>query len=259
MNSPSQLIHNTASSSPLRIGILVCDTPNERIVREKGDYPLLLKKLLAPPSPRPLTFTSFDCLHKPYPRPDPKDFDGFLITGSKYGVYEDEEWIRALEKLIRQLDKERVPMVGICFGAQVLASALGGTVEKNKAGWEAGVVSFELSDFAKQYFATEKTSLSLQYIHQDHVLVVPPGARSFGGTAVCPVEGFAKEDYIFALQGHPEFDGRVLELLLESKEEAVPAELVEASKKTLQQPTDSNWIAQFILSFFTRIAPVIRS
>ena len=68
----------------------------------------------------------------------PEEEDGWLITGSRHGVYEDLPWMRTLKDFLRQAAARRVPVVGICFGHQILAEAMGGRVEKSGRSW--GVV-----------------------------------------------------------------------------------------------------------------------
>ena len=58
------------------------------------------------------------------------DADGWLITGSRHGAYEDHPWIPPLEEFIRDAYAAQVPLVGICFGHQIIAQAMGGKVEK---------------------------------------------------------------------------------------------------------------------------------
>ena len=63
------------------------------------------------------------------------DFDGWLITGSRHGVYDDLFWMPPLQDFIRELADQQIPLVGICFGHQIIAEALGGRVVKSDRGW----------------------------------------------------------------------------------------------------------------------------
>ena len=74
----------------------------------------------------------------------PDAADGWLITGSKHGAYEDHDWIPPLEQLIRDIYAAGRPLVGVCFGHQIIAQALGGTVEKFKGGWSVGHTTYEI-------------------------------------------------------------------------------------------------------------------
>ena len=70
--------------------------------------------------------------------PDPAGLDAILITGSPAGVYDDLDWIAPLERFVRAAYETRVSMVGVCFGHQLMAQALGGTVRKSEKGWGIG-------------------------------------------------------------------------------------------------------------------------
>src|SRR5207253_1128988 len=72
----------------------------------------------------------------------PGDHSAYLITGSPAGVYEPLAWIAPLSDFIRSAANSK--MVGICFGHQVMAEALGGHVEKSDKGWGAGLHSYDV-------------------------------------------------------------------------------------------------------------------
>jgi GMP synthase-like glutamine amidotransferase len=97
------------------------------------------------------TFSVWDVEEGVYPSDSDVDtVDGFIITGSKSSAYEDKEWIRDLERLVRELHARRKKMVGICFGHQVIARALGGTVAKSDKGWGVGVNVYNVSELPVQ-------------------------------------------------------------------------------------------------------------
>jgi GMP synthase-like glutamine amidotransferase len=105
-----------------RLALLICDTPAPSLVTKFGDYKHLFTLLLQHPS---ITIDSFDVTAGIYPK-DPSIYDSFLMTGSMYSAYDDVEWIHKLVAFIRQIDSTNQKIVGICFGHQLLAHALGG-------------------------------------------------------------------------------------------------------------------------------------
>ncbi|MGU9958205.1 MAG: glutamine amidotransferase-related protein [Arenicellales bacterium WSBS_2016_MAG_OTU3] len=75
--------------------------------------------------------------------PDVENFDGFIYSGSKYGVYDDIVWIHPLEEFIRNTALLNKPQFGICFGHQIIAQALGGKAVKSDRGWGCGMYEYE--------------------------------------------------------------------------------------------------------------------
>lgn len=88
--------------------------------------------------------------------PDPSTIDAILITGSKYSAYADDDWIIRLTEYTRALIEEgRVRIIGVCFGHQIVARALGGRVAASLAGWELSVTEMELTKEGKRVFGGE--------------------------------------------------------------------------------------------------------
>jgi len=110
--------------------------------------------------------------------------DGWLITGSAASVYDGDDWIAQLEAFTRDAAQTH-PVVGICFGHQLVAQAFGGTVAK-APGWGIGVHDHIVTKGAK-WMAPPLTSLSLLASHQDQVVTPPPGAEVLGGSEFCPI------------------------------------------------------------------------
>ena len=115
----------------MKIGILQTGKSHESLLNKFGDYPDLFKSFL---SSEDFVFETYAVLEMVFPK-SPDECDGWLITGSRHGVYEDHEWLDPLRKFIKILDKKKAPLVGICFGHQIIAEALGGVVEKFQGGW----------------------------------------------------------------------------------------------------------------------------
>ena len=124
-----------------------------------------------------------------------RDRDGFIITGSKSSAYDDKQWIRDLEALIQKLHARRKKMVGIYFGHQIIAKALGGVVSKSDKGWGVGIHTYELNK--APFDGAQSGQLKLVVSHQDQVHELPPGARNIVSNAHCENAGFVIGDHIF--------------------------------------------------------------
>lgn len=138
--------------------------------------------------------------------------DGWIITGSAASVYEPLPWIKPLEQFIRDIDRFKRPLVGICFGHQIIAQALGGTVEKAAVGWGLGVGHYQLAGVTEAPLGDE--DLYLHIIHQDQVISLPEGAEVLAGSAFCPNAVLKYGDSIFTVQAHPEFSVDYMHALL---------------------------------------------
>ena len=119
----------------MKLGILQTGLPPEELIEKHGTYADAFTRLLAN---RGFEFESWAVLEGKLPD-NPEDADGWLITGSKFGAYEEHQWIAPLEDFLRSTYQQSIPIVGICFGHQILAQALGGKVEKYSGGWSIAV------------------------------------------------------------------------------------------------------------------------
>ena len=129
--------------------------------------------------------------------------DGYLITGSPCSVYEDLKWIRDLEAFVRRCYAADVPMVGVCFGHQVIAQALGGRVEKSADGWLLGHHSIRILR-EKPWMQPHQDEGTLYFVNQDQVVQPPPGAELLAENDRCPYAMFNLEDRVLCIQPHPE-------------------------------------------------------
>ena len=136
-----------------KIGILRADDVSPELASEYGEYPEMVENLLVSANlargadAKSLEFTSYPVNRQQYPS-HIDEVDGYIITGSKSSVYDNEPWIAELHRFIRALHNSNKKTVGICFGHQIIASALGGKVEKATAGWGVGVKATHLSKAA---------------------------------------------------------------------------------------------------------------
>ncbi len=135
----------------------------------------------------------------------------WFIMGSRYSAYSDLSWIKALENQIQLGIQSKVPMLGICFGHQVLCQALGGNVVKNRKGWEIGSSQIDLTEkgMKSSLFEGFENTFYAYESHQDVVETLPSNinilARNNYG-----VQSFSFSDYIYGVQFHPEFSFEVM-------------------------------------------------
>jgi GMP synthase-like glutamine amidotransferase len=138
----------------------------------------------------------------------------WLITGSPAAVYDDLPWIAPLLGFIRAA-RGRAPMVGVCFGHQAIAQALGGRVEKSARGWGIGVHEYAVRQQAA-WMDEGTPSVRIAASHQDQVVAAPPGARVTLASDFTPFAGLDYGDAI-GFQAHPEFTPAFARALIESR------------------------------------------
>lgn len=184
------------------------------------------------------------------PLPDPSTLQAILITGSAAGVYEEHDWMQPLFDFIRAATDVNVPQVGICFGHQAIAKALGARVEKADAGWGLGLHSYVVHQAPGWMDPVETIALGVS--HQDQVLSLPDGAKVIAASSFTP---FAALDYpdagAMSFQGHPEFDVDFFEALYRVREGTrFTTEFVNEAVETLQAPNNNSDVAKWIARFY---------
>lgn len=231
----------------MHIGILKTDAVRPEWVPDFGEYPdMFIRLLQADPS---VSFSVWDVEEGCHPSETEIDsIDGFIITGSKSSVYDDKQWIRDLEALIQKLHAKRKKMVGICFGHQIIAKALGGEVSKSDNGWGVGIHTYDLDN--APFAGADDGQLKLVVSHQDQVHELPPGARNVVSNAHCENAGFVIGDHIFTLQGHPEFIDEYSEVIMALRYDMIGADRVAEGRASLQQHDhEGDRVASWMLSF----------
>jgi GMP synthase-like glutamine amidotransferase len=221
----------------MKIGILQTGDAPDALRPAHGNYPDLFQRLLADQG---FTFQTWRVLDMEFPA-SPHDADGWLITGSRFGVYEDHPFIAPLEDFVRAVHAADVPLVGICFGHQIVAQAMGGRVTKYPGGWSVGPTEYDFGGKA----------VTLNAWHQDQIVERPPGATLCATNAFCENAALLYGDRIFTVQAHPEFTRDFAADIIEKRGRGlVPDPLLDAATTRFDAPLDDARIAQAIAEFF---------
>ena len=183
--------------------------------------------------------------------PDPARLDAILITGSVAGVYDDLAWIAPLERFVRAAYGARTPMVGVCFGHQLIAQALGGTVRKSEKGWGIGR---HVYDVLPGNGVIEGERLAIACSHQDQVVAPPAGAKTILRSAFTPHAGILYgNNSALSVQPHPEFTAAFAHVCCEKAGHAsAPEPLVATARASLDQPLDHADLGRAIARFLAR-------
>jgi GMP synthase-like glutamine amidotransferase len=222
----------------MKIGILQTGHAVDALLPVHGDYDAFFRRLL---DGHGFDFATYRVVDGDFPG-SIRDADGWLITGSRHGAYDDLPWIAPLEDFIRDAYAADVPMAGICFGHQIMAQALGGKVEKHGDGWIVGRTPYRFADGRE---------LQLNAWHQDQVVTVPPDATVTARSPGCTNAAFTYRGRAWSVQPHPEFDAAFLADLIEARGRGVvPDALLDAAATHTGEPLDNRAIADDIAAFF---------
>jgi len=232
----------------MRIGILKTDSVREEFQSEFGDYPAMFRAmLLASADDVVIEFHDYDVQQGEYPA-SLDECDGYLITGSRESVYDDQPWIHRLAEFVRQLDAERHKLVGICFGHQLIAHVLGGETRAADVGWAVGVQETQVVS-PTQWMLPYRERFGLLSSHKDQVVRLPERAEVFASTALCPYSGFTIGDHILTFQGHPEFSKGYSRALMDLRRELLGEPRYSTGVESLGAPVHQTLVGRWIINF----------
>lgn len=223
----------------MRIGILQTGNAPQPLLEQQGDYDDRMRWLLGE---RDFTYATYDIQSGRFPS-SPEEAEGWIVTGSKHGVYEEHDWLEPLEALIRNICQAERPLVGICFGHQIVAKAMGGTVEKSTEGWIVGLKTYQMRDGC---------SFKAYAWHQDQVIKPPPGSEIIAQSEGCRFAGLLYPGKALTLQSHPEFTGRYFVGLLEDKSEYLPDAIRDLAQSDSSETLDGDFYPIALVRDFMR-------
>ena len=232
----------------LTIGILLTDHVVPELLEDHGDqtdfYDYIFN--LADPS---VKLRIYDVVLNQYPK-SIDECDGYLITGSKLSVYDSEEWIRKLESYIQELNEYKKPLLGVCFGHQLIAKALGGKAEKASVGWTLGVQNYEFKT-SFPWVHDQNLSVSLIHSHKDQVTELPETAQLVASNNSVPIAMFRIGNHIMSMQGHPEFTSEYAHAVARMRKEVLGKKAYEKASFSLKnETTDNVEVAKWWIDFF---------
>jgi len=220
----------------MKIGILIAGILPEKLIPRFGSYGAMYEALL---DGLGYSFRHYDVRNGELPA-STDEVDAWLVTGSKNGAYEDEPWINALKECLRNILKSNQPIVGICFGHQLLADVMGGAVEKFDGGWTIGRTPYHLED---------GTKLHAMAWHQDQVLALPSDAIRLASADNCENAMMLVGGTVLGIQPHPEFDASIVLAALDAYKDNLPSDLSKTALRTANEPVAGKPLAAMIDAF----------
>lgn len=225
-------------TSRMKIGILLTGHPPQELSAD-GRYDRVFQRLLGEDT---FDYAAFAVVDGEFPA-GVDTCDGWLITGSKHGAYEDHPWIAPLEQFIRDCYAAEVPMIGVCFGHQIIAQAMGGTVRKWGDGWSVG----------RTTYTVDGTQMAMNAWHQDQVATRPATATLIGSSDFCENAVLLYDDLMLTVQPHPEFDDAFIEGLLTYRaKDLVEPERIASAYAALGKASDRLDFGQRMVDFFKK-------
>lgn len=225
----------------MKLAILETGVPPGSLATSFGDYPAMFGRLLGDG----FEIATFDVQAGHFPE-DRAAHHAYLITGSPAGVYDPLPWIEPLMDFIRSADGAK--MVGVCFGHQIMAEALGGHVEKSDKGWGAGLHQYSIVH--REPWMDGEQSIAIPASHQDQVIVQPPNTAVVAESDFTPYAALAWSDRpAISFQFHPEFSPAYAKALIEARYDRVSNP--DAAIASLDAPNDSVRVGTWIRRFLT--------
>jgi GMP synthase (glutamine-hydrolysing) len=184
------------------------------------------------------------------PLPDMQDIAGIVVTGSSAMVTDKEPWSERAADWLRHAVDSNTPVLGICYGHQLLAYALGGKVSDNPAGIEVGTVATTLSAEAKddELFKGLSSPLKVQASHKQSVRLLPTHAIRLASSVMEANHAFRFGDRVWGLQFHPEFDAQITRHYVNHYRSALRAQGANADQ--LFRQCEDNGIGALVLQRF---------
>lgn len=175
--------------------------------------------------------------------------DCYLITGSPANAFDDLAWINKLKQFIRDAAEQDIPQVGICFGHQVIAEAMGGKVERSSHGWQVGLYETDVLNHMN-FMPSDKPKIKLYQFNQDQVTQLPPDAIRLGTSDICENFSYRIGDHILSIQGHPEMKLDVLKGFVEYLSDTLPDDVKQyADTSTQEDKPHADEVAKWIINF----------
>jgi GMP synthase (glutamine-hydrolysing) len=216
------------------LGILVTGEPVPNVREKRGPFARMIEQTLAGAWGGSIELLDAEKGE----RPSVEGLAALVVTGSPASVTSRAPWILDTEAALAAFVRAGAPTLGICFGHQLLAQALGGSVEKNPRGREIGTVDLEVVE-SDALFSEAPQWLRVNMSHIDSAERLPEGARVLGRTRLDPHGAVRFGERAWGVQFHPEFDGDIVRGYIDARREAIVGEGIDVSSLRADDAPDS--------------------
>lgn len=229
----------------ISIGILETGQNRPELLGEFGTFASWFERLFAG-SRLALAFETFVVCNDHFPA-SIEACDAYMITGSAASANDDDAWIRRLETFVRDAADER-PVIGICFGHQVVHKALGGRVEQAKQGWGVGVHDYDLVS-TPDWLENAPRQLSFCASHSDQVVETAPNTTIIAQSQFCPAAATTVGANVLTIQSHPEMTKSFSRQLYGIRRPLLGDDLADSAIASLDKPTNELVFVEMVEQF----------
>lgn len=235
----------------MHLGVLQTGRIPEAMNDRYNEYPEQFAQIYQAAAPD-IRVSGFAVLDGQFPD-SPTACDAWLVTGSKYGVYDEEPWIETLKDFLRAARAAKVPMIGICFGHQVMAEAFGGRAEKYHDGWGCGVHDYQMVE-TPGWLGETREGFSMHAMHQDQVTELAKDATVLATSEFCRnamlTYGDPEAPDAISIQPHPEFGVEFAREIVEVRAgELIPPEKSVPALESFGRPVDGDAFVNWSLTY----------
>lgn len=228
------------------IGILLTNTDRSDFAKRFDSDEVKFQKLLSPYQPD-WKLTNISVIDNIFPDAIDKH-DAYIITGSPASVNDSHSWMPKLYEFIRELNSHKCPTIGVCFGHQAIANALGGKIASNPSGWSLGMEATEYPS-RLEWMQPTQPSLNLYSAHTEQVIELPNGATIIGTNATCHNAAYVIDRHIMTTQYHPEMSLNFISNLVDHLRPNIAKDIFTTAHKQLTQPCDREIFARWMVTF----------
>lgn len=201
----------------------------------------------------PVTCDVFNVTQGVYPQ-QPQDYDALLVSGSRADAFSSLPWIERLKTFLLARYQAKQPLLGICFGHQLLALICGAPVGRSPRGWGLGCSRYQLAPVLPDFISAPNGCFSLLASHQDQVAELPEQAYLLASNAHCPIAAFYIPQRMLCFQGHPEFTQDYARALMTLRQSIYAAPLYARAMDSLQYDHDGSQVARWMIDFIRSAA-----